>query len=80
MTQGATSPVVFIPMVQGVVWNELCDIVALEKGDFKGLSAADKVLRLFKALKDNKFKYPELAIGEALGKTNANKRENHGAI
>jgi len=74
------APVVFIPMVQGMVWNELCDVVALDKGDFKGMSAADKVLTLFKALKDNKFKYPEVAIDEALGKTNANKRENHGAI
>lgn len=72
--------VVFIPLVQGMVWNELCDIVGLDKGDFKGLSAADKVLTLFKELKDNKFKYPEVTIAEALTKTNANKRENHGAI
>ena len=78
MVNGA--PVIFIPMVQGMVWNELCDIVALDKGDFKGMSAADKVLTLYKALKDNKFKYAEVAIAEALTKTNANKRENHGAI
>lgn len=78
MVNGA--PVIFIPMVQGMVWNELCDIVALDKGDFKGMSAADKVLTLYKALKDNKFKYGEVAIAEAMTKTNANKRENHGAI
>lgn len=72
--------VVFIPLVQGMVWNELMDIVALEKGDFKGQSAADKVLTIYKALTKNTFKYPEVAIEEALTQTNSNKRENHGAI
>jgi len=74
------APLVFIPLVQGMVWNELLDMVALEKGDFKGQGAADKVLTLFKALQGHKFKYPEVALAEALTKTNANKRENHGAI
>lgn len=71
---------VFIPLVQGMVWNELSDIVALDKGDFKGMSAADKVLTLYKALAGNKFKYAEEALDVAMTKTNANKRENHGAI
>lgn len=71
---------VFIPLVQGMVWNELCDIVALDKGDFKGMSAADKVLTLYKALAGSKFKYAEEALDFAMTKTNANKRENHGAI
>lgn len=74
------APVVFIPMVQGMVWNELMDIVALEKGDFKGQSAADKVLTIYQALTKATFKYPEVAIEEAMTKTNSNKRENHGAI
>jgi hypothetical protein len=73
-------PVVFIPLVQGMVWNELIDLVALEKGDFKGQSSADKVVTLYNALKDHKFKYPEVAISEALTKTNNAKRETHGAI
>ena len=38
------------------------------------------MLTLYKALKDNKFKYSEVAIEVAMTKTNANKRENHGAI
>ena len=74
------APVVFIPMVQGMVWNELLDIVALEKGDFKGQSAADKVMTVYQALTKATFKYPEVAIEEAMTKTNSNKRENHGAI
>jgi hypothetical protein len=75
---GAT--VVFIPLVQGMVWTELSDLVALDKGDFKGLSAADKVVTVYNALKTHKFKYPELSVDEALKTTNNAKRETHGAI
>ena len=31
-----------IPLPEGMVWNELVDMLYLEKGDFKGQSAADK--------------------------------------
>lgn len=75
---GAT--VAFIPLVQGMVWTELSDLVALDKGDFKGLSAADKVVTVYDALKGHKFKYPELSVDEALKTTNNAKRETHGAI
>lgn len=72
--------VVFIPLIQGMVWTELGDIAGLEKGDFKGQGAADKVLTLYNELKSHKFKYPETSLEEAMTKTNSNKRENHGAI
>ena len=72
--------VVCIPMVQGMVWNEMCEVLGLEKGDFKGMSAADKVVKVYEELKSHVFKFPAATIEEALGKTNANKRENHGAI
>ena len=75
---GAT--VAFIPLVQGMVWNELADLVALDKGDFKGLSAADKVATVYNALKSHKFKYPEQSVEQALTTTNNAKRETHGAI
>ena len=75
---GAT--VAFIPLVQGMVWTELSDLVALDKGDFKGLSAADKVVTVYNALKTHKFKYPELSVDEAMKTTNNAKRETHGAI
>ena len=74
------APLVFIPLVQGMAWNELIDLAALDKGDFKGQGAADKVLTVYNALKDSKFKYPEVAMADALGKTNNKKREIHGAI
>lgn len=72
--------VAFIPLVQGMVWNELSDLVALDKGDFKGQSAADKVATVYNALKTNKFKYPAMSVEEALTTTNNAKRETHGAI
>lgn len=72
--------VVFIPLVQGMVWNELCEIVALDKGDFKGQSAADKVVTLYNALRTNVFKYPEVTLEDAMKLTNNAKRETHGAI
>ena len=72
--------VVFIPLVQGMVWNELGDLVGLDKGDFKGQSAADKVVTLYSALRSNKFKSPEMSLDDALLTTNNAKRETHGAI
>lgn len=71
---------VFIPLVQGMAWNELIDLVALEKSDFKGQSAADKVVTVYNALKSHKFKYPEVALEEAMKTTNNAKRETHGAV
>lgn len=75
---GAT--VVFIPLVEGLCWNELIDLAALEKGDFKGQSSADKVVTVFNALLSNKYKYPEVSVEEALKTTNNAKREVHGAV
>jgi len=72
--------VVFIPLVQGMVWNELSDLVGLDKGDFKGQSPADKVVTVFKALKAKQFKSPEMSLADAMQTTNNAKRETHGAI
>lgn len=75
---GAT--VAFIPLTEGLCWNELIDLAALEKGDFKGQGAADKVLTVFNALKGHKYKYPEMSVEEAMKTTNNAKRETHGAV
>ncbi|MCB1901856.1 hypothetical protein [Cognatazoarcus halotolerans] len=77
-TNGAR--LVFIPLVQGMAWNELIDLVALEKSDFKGQSAADKVVTVYRALIDHRFKFPEKSVEEAMASTTSAKRENHGAI
>ena len=75
---GAT--VAFIPLTEGLCWNELIDLAALEKGDFKGQSSADKVVTVFNAFKGFKYKYPQSTVEEALKTTNNAKREVHGAV
>lgn len=72
--------VVFLPLVQGMIWNELIDLAVLDKDDFKGQSAADKVVTLYKSLTTLKFKYPEMTVEDALKTTNDAKRITHGAI
>lgn len=69
-----------IPLTEGMVWNELVDLVALEKGDFKGLSAGDKVQTLYQALTSHKFNYPATSYTDALANTNNAKRESRGAV
>ena len=78
VVNGAT--VAFIPLTEGLCWNELIDLAALEKGDFKGQSAADKVVTVFNAFKGYKYKYPEMSVEDALKTTNNAKRETHGAV
>ena len=75
---GAT--VAFIPLTEGLCWNELIDLAALEKSDFKGQGAADKVLTVFNAFKGFKYKYPQSSVEEALKTTNNAKRETHGEV
>ncbi|WP_153111212.1 hypothetical protein [Propionivibrio limicola] len=72
--------VAFYPLVQGLVWSELCEMAALEKADFKGQGATDKVVTLFEGLKNYKYKLPEMSLDEAMKTTNDAKRETHGAI
>jgi hypothetical protein len=49
--------------------------LALEKSDFKGQSAADKVLTLYRELTAYKPKYPSVSLDEALANTTGAVRE-----
>lgn len=71
---------VLIPLVQGVPWNEVLDELALEKSDFKGQSAADKIATLQREMLDYKPKYPQASLDEALAATNDTVREGWGAV
>lgn len=75
-----TAKLIFIPLVQGMIWNELMDITTLDKSDIKKLSAADKVLAVYKELKDHTFKYPSSTLETELSKTNQIKREVMGSV
>lgn len=71
---------VLIPLVQGMPWNELIDELALEKSDFKGQSAADKIMTAYKELLGYTPKYPAVTLDEALANTTEAKREAWGAV
>lgn len=72
---------VLIPLVQGVPWNEAMEELALEKGDFKGQSPADKVATLAAELASYQPKRcPDATLDEALASTTTAKREVWGAV
>lgn len=71
---------VLIPLVQGVPWNEIIDELGLEKGDFKGQSAADKIVTIYNELQSYRPKYPTVSLGDALADTTDTVREVWGAV
>jgi hypothetical protein len=74
---------VLLPMIEGegTVWNDFNEELALEKTDFKGQSAQDKVVTVYKTVKtDYKPKYPEVSWDEAQALTVEVKKELRGAV
>ena len=69
-----------ISMQEGLIWNELIDLAALEKGDFKGQSATGKIVTVYKALGDYKPKGDRVSFDEALCRTVALKRAGRGPV
>ncbi|MDO8989493.1 MAG: hypothetical protein Q7U91_07640 [Sideroxyarcus sp.] len=69
-----------IGMQEGLIWNELIDIAALEKGDFKGQSATEKIVTVHKALSDFKPKGDKVSFEEALTRTVELKRAGRGPV
>jgi hypothetical protein len=66
---------------EGTVWNDFNEELALEKTDFKGQSAQDKVVTVYKTVKtDYKPKYPEVSWDEAQALTVEVKKELRGAV
>ncbi|MDD4964638.1 MAG: hypothetical protein PHI11_12055 [Gallionella sp.] len=77
-TNGLSIPV--IGMQEGLIWNELIDLAALDKSDFKGQSAAQKIVTVYKALSDYKPKGDKVSLAEALTRTVALTRAGRGPI
>lgn len=71
---------VLIPLLQGVPWNETIDELGLEKSDFKGQSAADKIVTLYDDMKSYKPKYPSASLDDVLAVATDVKREGWGAV
>jgi hypothetical protein len=72
--------IVLVPMVDGMVWNELADELHLEKSDFKGQGAGEKVRTVLSAFKDYKPKYETVTMDEALARKTDAKRESRGPV
>lgn len=64
----------------GMVWNELLDEAALDKGDFKGQKPEEKVVTLYDELKGYVSKAGELSMDEVLASKTEAKKEAWGAI
>ncbi len=69
-----------IGMQEGLIWNELIDIAALDKGDFKGQSASQKIITVYKALSDYKPKGDTVSFEEALNRTVELTRAGRGPV
>jgi len=69
-----------IGMQEGLIWNELIDLAALDKGDFKGQSASEKIVTVYKALGDYKPKGDKVSFEEALTRTVELKRAGRGPV
>jgi len=53
-----------IPLVEGMAWNEMLDELHLEKSDFKGQSAGEKVMTAYEATSSYAPKYPSVTLDE----------------
>jgi len=69
-----------IPLRGGLTWNEMIEEFGLEKSDFKGQSAADKVVTANGEFKTYKPRYETLSLEQAYDFTADIKREVHGAV
>lgn len=69
-----------IGMQEGLIWNELIDIAALDKSDFKGQSASEKIITVYKALSDYKPMGDKVSFEEALTRTVELKRAGRGPV
>jgi hypothetical protein len=68
------------PLIDGLVWNELLDVAALEKGDLKGQSSGEKVVTVLKALADVKLPKQLVSLEQALGMTIEVELPTRGAV
>lgn len=69
-----------LPHDEGAVWTMLMDDLRLEKSDFKGQSAEDKVITMFEALSDYKPGAEVLPFDQAIKNTVEIKKEARGPV
>ncbi|MCC6076262.1 hypothetical protein ACFPTX_15155 [Pseudomonas sp. GCM10022188] len=64
----------------GAAWQTLMDDLRLDKDDFKGQSAEDKVITMAEGLADYKPKLPSLGFNECLAFVSKVQREHRGPV
>jgi len=58
-----------LPYTEGMIWNELLELLYIEKSDLKGQSAEDKVITVFDEAKSFDTKADIISLESALAKT-----------
>jgi len=71
---------VLIPLLDGVVWNELIEELGMEKKDFKGQSSADKIITVWNEFTGYAPKYESVSLDVAMSRIVNVKREARGAV
>ena len=72
---------ILLPLLEGIAWNELLDVLGLDKGDFKGQSSAQKIVTAYNDFKSYKSKGEVLTLDAARAFVSTElKREGYGAI
>lgn len=69
-----------LPHDEGAVWNTLMEDMKLDKDDFKGQSAEDKVITMYNAVHVFKPKFGSAGFDEALTHTFVVKKEARGPV
>ncbi|MOA03083.1 hypothetical protein D3C78_1225670 [compost metagenome] len=72
--------VILLPHEEGAVWNTLMGDLRLDKDDFKGQSAEDKVITQYEGLKSFKPKLDTVAYDDALAFVSKVQREHRGPV
>ncbi|MNF32828.1 hypothetical protein SAMN05216201_11845 [Pseudomonas linyingensis] len=71
---------ILLPHEEGAIWNTLMGDLRLDKEDFKGQSAEDKVITQYEALKTFKPKLETIAFETALTFVSKIQREHRGPV
>ena len=68
------------PLDEGTVWGEMSELTGLEKGDFKGMSAPEKVVKLADEANGMKIKGDTVSFDDAKQKTIEVHKEARGPV
>lgn len=79
LTMGSTD-CELVPMTEGMAWTELTEMMGLEKSDFKGQSAAEKIVTLMGEITSHRSKAAFISWEDALATVIEAKRAVRGPV